>query len=157
MNVEPNPPATKGPANWLSGDDRATTVEALQQGIPRANSPAYRRAWTTGADRGAVRSGSRTTTQWRFDMHRRTLGQGFEVSAVGLGCMGMSQSYGPNPGSRDEMVAVLRSAVDEGVTFFDTAEVYGPYTSAVSKKVTPRSSAERSTAIMSSRLPGLGP
>jgi aryl-alcohol dehydrogenase-like predicted oxidoreductase len=41
--------------------------------------------------------------------------------------MGMSQSYGPNPGSRDEMVSVLRSAVDHGVTFFDTAEVYGPY------------------------------
>ena len=60
-------------------------------------------------------------------MHTRTLGQGLEVSAVGLGCMGMSQSYGPNPGTRDEMIAVLRSAVDHGVTFFDTAEVYGPY------------------------------
>ena len=60
-------------------------------------------------------------------MHSRTLGQGLEVSAVGLGAMGMSQGYGPNPGSRDEMIAVLRSAVDEGVTFFDTAEVYGPY------------------------------
>lgn len=60
-------------------------------------------------------------------MHARTLGQGLEVSAVGLGCMGMSQSYGPNPGSRDEMIAVLRSALDLGVTFFDTAEVYGPY------------------------------
>ncbi len=60
-------------------------------------------------------------------MHTRTLGQGLEVSAIGLGAMGMSQSYGPNPGSRDEMVSVLRSAVDHGVTFFDTAEVYGPY------------------------------
>jgi len=60
-------------------------------------------------------------------MHTRTLGQGLEVSAVGLGCMGMSQSYGPNPGSRDDMIAVLRSAVEAGVTFFDTAEVYGPY------------------------------
>ena len=40
-------------------------------------------------------------------MHLRTLGQGLEVSAIGLGCMGMSQSYGPNPGSREEMVAVL--------------------------------------------------
>jgi aryl-alcohol dehydrogenase-like predicted oxidoreductase len=57
----------------------------------------------------------------------RTLGQGLTVSAIGLGCMGMSQSYGPNPGSREDMIAVLRSAVDEGVTFFDTAEVYGPY------------------------------
>jgi aryl-alcohol dehydrogenase-like predicted oxidoreductase len=60
-------------------------------------------------------------------MHTRTLGQGLEVSAIGLGAMGMSQSYGPNPGSRDDMLAVLRSAVDEGVTFYDTAEVYGPY------------------------------
>lgn len=60
-------------------------------------------------------------------MHTRTLGHGLEVSAIGLGAMGMSQSYGPNPGSRGDMIAVLRSAVDEGVTFFDTAEVYGPY------------------------------
>ena len=60
-------------------------------------------------------------------MHTRTLGQELEVSAIGLGCMGMSQSYGPNPGDRDDMIAVLRGAVDEGVTLFDTAEVYGPY------------------------------
>ncbi len=60
-------------------------------------------------------------------MHTRTLGQGLEVSAIGLGAMGMSQSYGPNPGDRDDMIAVLRSAVDHGVTFYDTAEVYGPY------------------------------
>ena len=60
-------------------------------------------------------------------MHLRTLGQGLEVSAIGLGCMGMSQSYGPNPGSRDDMIAVLRGAVERGITFFDTAEVYGPY------------------------------
>ncbi|MFC7622988.1 aldo/keto reductase [Microlunatus sp. GCM10028923] len=60
-------------------------------------------------------------------MHTRTLGQGLEVSAIGLGAMGMSQSYGPNPGDRDEMIMVLRSAVEHGVTFYDTAEVYGPY------------------------------
>jgi aryl-alcohol dehydrogenase-like predicted oxidoreductase len=60
-------------------------------------------------------------------MHTRTLGQGLEVSAIGLGCMGMSQSYGPNPGSRQDMIGVLRGAVELGVTFFDTAEVYGPY------------------------------
>lgn len=60
-------------------------------------------------------------------MHTRTLGQGLRVSAIGLGCMGMSQSYGPNPGDRADMIAVLRSAIDSGVTFFDTAEVYGPY------------------------------
>ncbi|GAA0314723.1 aldo/keto reductase [Kineococcus aurantiacus] len=60
-------------------------------------------------------------------MDIRTLGQGLQVSALGLGCMGMSQSYGPNPGSRQEMIAVLRGAVERGITFFDTAEVYGPY------------------------------
>jgi aryl-alcohol dehydrogenase-like predicted oxidoreductase len=61
-------------------------------------------------------------------MHTRTLGQSLKVSAVGLGCMGMSQSYGPNPGDRDDMINVIRYAVEAaGVTFFDTAEVYGPY------------------------------
>lgn len=60
-------------------------------------------------------------------MHTRTLGRNLRVSAIGLGAMGMSQSYGPNPGDRSDMIAVLRGAVDRGVTFFDTAEVYGPY------------------------------
>lgn len=60
-------------------------------------------------------------------MHRRTLGQGLEVSAIGFGAMGMSQSYGPNPGDREDMIGVLRYAVDQGVTLIDTAEVYGPY------------------------------
>lgn len=63
-------------------------------------------------------------------MQARTLGSGtssLEVSAIGLGCMGMSQGYGPNPGTREEMIAVLRGAVDRGITLFDTAEVYGPF------------------------------
>ncbi|BCJ69369.1 aldo/keto reductase [Polymorphospora rubra] len=60
-------------------------------------------------------------------MHDRILGQGLRVSAIGLGAMGMSQSYGPNPGDRDAMIEVLRGAVERGVTFFDTAEVYGPH------------------------------
>jgi aryl-alcohol dehydrogenase-like predicted oxidoreductase len=60
-------------------------------------------------------------------MHTRVLGQGLEVSAIGLGAMGMSMSYGPNPGDRDDMIGVLRYAVEQGVTFIDTAEVYGPY------------------------------
>jgi aryl-alcohol dehydrogenase-like predicted oxidoreductase len=56
----------------------------------------------------------------------RTLGRsGLEVSALGLGCMGMSWSYGP-PKDRQDMIALLRAAVERGVTFFDTAEVYGP-------------------------------
>lgn len=60
-------------------------------------------------------------------MQQRTLGQDLTVSAIGLGCMGMSENYGPNPGSRDDMIGVLRRAVDQGVTLFDTAEVYGPF------------------------------
>jgi aryl-alcohol dehydrogenase-like predicted oxidoreductase len=61
-------------------------------------------------------------------MQKRRLGEsGLEVSALGLGCMGMSMSYGP-PGERQAMMALLRAAVDRGVTFFDTAEAYGPYT-----------------------------
>ncbi|MFD3376699.1 MULTISPECIES: aldo/keto reductase [unclassified Streptomyces] len=60
-------------------------------------------------------------------MHTRTLGRDLRVSAIGLGVMGMSQSYGPNPGDRTGMISVLRGAVERGVTFFDTAEVYGPY------------------------------
>jgi aryl-alcohol dehydrogenase-like predicted oxidoreductase len=61
-------------------------------------------------------------------MQKRKLGNsGLEVSAVGLGCMGMSSSYGP-PADRQEMISLLRSAVERGVTFFDTAEAYGPFT-----------------------------
>lgn len=61
-------------------------------------------------------------------MQTRTLGNSNpEVSALGLGCMGMSQSYGPPPGDRQDMIAFIRAAVERGVTFFDTAEVYGPF------------------------------
>jgi aryl-alcohol dehydrogenase-like predicted oxidoreductase len=61
-------------------------------------------------------------------MRKRTLGRsGLEVSAIGLGCMGMSYAYGP-AGDRREMIALIRAAVDRGVTLFDTAEIYGPYT-----------------------------
>ncbi len=63
-------------------------------------------------------------------MEKRTLGTGasaLEVSALGLGCMGMSYGYGP-PADKREMIALIRSAVERGVTFFDTAEAYGPFT-----------------------------
>ena len=61
-------------------------------------------------------------------MKKRKLGKtDLEVSAIGLGCMGMSFAYGP-PGDKHEMIALLRAAVERGVTFFDTAEVYGPFT-----------------------------
>ena len=61
-------------------------------------------------------------------MQRRKLGNGdLEVSAIGLGCMGMSFGYGP-PADRKEMISLIRTAADRGVTFFDTAQVYGPFT-----------------------------
>src|SRR5436190_13340449 len=61
-------------------------------------------------------------------MQTRTMGKsGLQVSALGFGCMGISQSYG-RPSSREDGIAIIRAAVDRGVTFFDTAEIYGPYT-----------------------------
>src|SRR5690242_15304085 len=61
-------------------------------------------------------------------MQKRKLGNsGLEVSAIGLGCMGMSFGYGP-AGERKEMIALIHAAVENGITFFDTAEVYGPFT-----------------------------
>ena len=61
-------------------------------------------------------------------MQKRELGKsGLAVSAIGLGCMGMSSGYGP-PKDKQEMISLLRTAVERGVTFFDTAEVYGPFT-----------------------------
>ena len=61
-------------------------------------------------------------------MQKRELGKsGLEVSPIGLGCMGMSSGYGP-PKDKDEMISLIRAAVERGVTFFDTAEIYGPLT-----------------------------
>ena len=60
-------------------------------------------------------------------MRKRTLGENLEVSAIGLGCMGMSTAFPPFPDKQD-MVALIRTAVDRGVTLFDTAQVYGPFT-----------------------------
>ena len=59
-------------------------------------------------------------------MKKRLLGKNLEVSAIGLGCMGMSSAYGP-PANKQEMISLLRKAVELGITFFDTAEVYGPF------------------------------
>ena len=60
-------------------------------------------------------------------MQKRKLGDSnLEISALGLGCMGMSFGYGP-AADKDEMISLLRAAVERGITFFDTAEAYGPY------------------------------
>jgi aryl-alcohol dehydrogenase-like predicted oxidoreductase len=79
-----------------------------------------------GAD--ALSSFQHLTERKDSNMKTRTLGNSnLQVSAVGLGCMGMSFSYGP-PKDKQEMTSLLRAAVERGVTFFDTAEVYGPFT-----------------------------
>src|SRR5205823_11285002 len=84
--------------------------------------------------RGRRRRGTpeRNGHRWKGEhaMEKRKLGNGnLEVSAIGLGCMGMSQSYG-TPEERDEResIATIHRAIELGVTFFDTAEVYGPHT-----------------------------
>ena len=60
-------------------------------------------------------------------MKTRTLGTNLKVSAIGLGCMAMTGGYGPIPGSRDDMIGIIRAAVERGVTFFDTAQVYASF------------------------------
>src|SRR6476661_2425835 len=69
---------------------------------------------------------ARSRTEGHRRMPTRTLGNALTVSPIGLGCMGISQSFGPSP-ERPDMVSFLRQAVDHGITFFDTAEVYGPF------------------------------
>src|SRR5271165_4671680 len=85
----------------------------------------------TPASRFSTSSGTSPTRAPRTrirTMQKRKLGKsGLEVSAIGFGCMGMSFSYGP-PKDKQEMIALIRAAVDRGITFFDTAEVYGPFT-----------------------------
>src|SRR5690348_10681909 len=61
------------------------------------------------------------------DFPKRTLGQGLEVSAMGLGCMGMSWAYGATDDDREESLATLHHALDLGVTFLDTSDAYGPH------------------------------
>src|SRR3989442_722422 len=74
-----------------------------------------------------MKAGRRTFASKEKLVKKRKLGKrGLEVSAIGFGCMGMSMSYGP-AGDRQEMISLLRTAVERGVTFFDTAEVYGPF------------------------------
>src|ERR1700716_2175300 len=80
------------------------------------------------ANGGINRTRVRLRSSTEETVQKRKLGQaGLEVSAIGLGCMGMSQSYGVPP-DKQTMISLIRTAVERGVTFFDTAEIYGPYT-----------------------------
>src|SRR2546422_672946 len=87
--------------------------------------------WRASSRRTCLSSGSvadPARLNGRRAMQKRKLGKSnLEISAIGLGCMGMSFGYGP-PADRKEMIALIRSAVERGVTFFDTAEIYGPLT-----------------------------
>src|SRR5258705_11953331 len=80
----------------------------------------------------ALATGARSPCErWKEEettMQKRKLGNSnLEVSALGLGCMGMSYGYGP-AADKWEMISLIRTAVERGITFFDTAEVYGPFT-----------------------------
>src|SRR6266699_2561500 len=108
-------PCTR-PLSSVRSPLRCATRQPIR--LPAAATPAparkARRVITVGKDGGT--------------MQKRKLGKrGLEVSAIGLGCMGMSQSYGTPP-DKQAMIALIRSAVERGITFFDTAEIYGPHT-----------------------------
>jgi hypothetical protein len=103
--------------------------------------------------KSTTRVASATLSQGVRTMQKRRLGQNLEVSALGLGCMGMSFAYGPPP-DRQQMIALIRAAVEQGVTLFDTAEAYGPFTNeelvgeaspSVSRSSSPPSSASTSS------------
>src|SRR5713226_6848657 len=97
---------------WMAASPTGRSLPSMPAG------PAHRRGLKVGND-GQPR---------RFEMQTRKLGNnGLTVSAIGLGCMGLNYHRGPAP-NRREMIALVRAAVERGVTFFDTAEVYGPFT-----------------------------
>jgi len=99
-------------------------IRTIRQEIDRIGLPAF----AFPGVRYNQKQGQLSDSEKEKTMKKRILGKsGLEVSALGLGCMGMSFSYGP-PKDKQEMISLLRTAVERGVTFFDTAEVYGPFT-----------------------------
>ena len=135
--IEPGVVATELPNHITHDETRQGVQRALRpgRGHRRRRRRGHRlRPQPSAASRhqrgpAATRRPALTPTpgRRRTTMDARTLGtQGLRVSPLGLGCMGMSQSFGPRP-PRDEMITFLRAAVDRGVTLFDTAEVYGPF------------------------------
>ncbi len=96
--------------------------EAFQHFVAHASAAATELTLLTSHSRNAINASEATQCK-NANLEKANL----EVSALGLGCMGMSFSYGP-PKDKQEMIALLRTAVDRGITFFDTAEVYGPFT-----------------------------
>jgi aryl-alcohol dehydrogenase-like predicted oxidoreductase len=103
-------------------------VEDVGRGVTSIKPGQFVIASFAARHQDAAASVSSPSAQENRAMQKRTLGKGgLEVSALGFGCMGISQSYG-RPSTREDGIAIVRAAVDAGVTFFDTAEVYGPYT-----------------------------
>jgi aryl-alcohol dehydrogenase-like predicted oxidoreductase len=105
-------------------EEHQTRHDAAGQQLPRLHGlPPDCPFMYVGVERGGGKS-----TKGELPMQERKLGtSGLEVSALGLGCMGMSYGYGP-AADKKEMIALIRKAVERGVTFFDTAEAYGPFT-----------------------------
>ncbi len=132
----------RGPGSKVSRLEVFTIKQRVDRALD-ANEPAvaprsaraltiYRllRAWPRLGKAGRLQASifGRRPSVGRVPVQKRRLGKSdLEVSALGLGCMGMSYGYGP-AGDKSEMIALIRSAVDRGVTFFDTAEAYGPFT-----------------------------
>ena len=108
---------------WLMYDERSDAPNPMREWFERNLEESERSSL-----RGGVVGGVQMEQERSLEMETRTLGKSnLKVSAIGLGCMGMSFGFGP-AGDKQEMIGVMRSAVDMGVTFFDTAESYGPFT-----------------------------
>src|SRR3989454_3708474 len=115
---------------WSGGPNSATKLRIRPRFRPRScHLPERRQNYEISATNNTKADREKDFQLKKKDsnMQKRKLGKSnLEVSAIGLGCMGMSFSYGP-PKDKQEMTALLRAAVERGITFFDTAEVYGPF------------------------------
>src|SRR3954454_16374684 len=112
-----------GPSRGLGKPSGGTFLSV--PGRPASNKTRRARQGSRGMKSGGKAPG--TTSKERQMQTRKRGGSNLEVSAIGLGCLGVGVGYGPRM-DRQEAVSLIRTAVERGVTFFDTAEVYGPFT-----------------------------
>jgi len=132
QGVRPHDRLRRGPRR-LPSDGRADRPQGPRPALTPASGVLLGRTWPAGGTHSAC-SGKCCAGMAKSSLgtggaavEKRRLGNsGLEVSAIGLGCMGMSHGFGP-AGDRQEAISVIRAAVERGVTFFDTAEVYGPF------------------------------
>src|SRR6187455_3356683 len=125
-------PRVSGPARLADRSHRVQSRRPVSPGRDESDAGDRRFGFHRSAhcDRrisGILRTRDEEEGRAELTLKTRILGNGLEVSAIGFGAMGMSHAYGP-PKDRQEMIGVLRATVEHGVTFFDTAEVYGPFT-----------------------------